>query len=43
MKITDEKKGIFSHFIHKIWTKKFSESYFYYNRLNVSIKSVNNQ
>ena len=43
MKITSEKKGIFSHFIHKIWTNNFSESYFHYNRLKRSIKSVNNQ
>ena len=42
MKITIEKKGIFSDFIHKIWTNNFSESYFHYNSLKVSIKSANN-
>ena len=43
MKITIENKGIFSHFIHIIWTKKFSESHFRYSGLNVSIKSVSSQ
>ena len=43
MKITSEKKDTFLHFIHKIWTNNFSESYFHYNRLKGSIKSVNNQ
>ena len=40
VKITSEKKGIFSHFMHKIGTKNFSESYFHYNRLKVSIKGL---
>ena len=29
MKITSEKKGIFSHFIHIIWTKTINESHFH--------------
>ena len=43
MKITNEKKGIFAHFIYIIGTKSFIESHFHYNGLNVSIKSANNQ
>ena len=43
MKITNEKKGIFAHFIHIRWTKNFRESHFHHNGLNVSIKSANDQ
>ena len=43
MKITNEKKGIFAHFIYIIQTKNFSECHFHYNRLNVSIKSANSK
>ena len=38
MKITSEKKGIFSHYIHMIWTKTFNEGHFHYNGVDVSIK-----
>ena len=38
MKITNEKKGIFAHFIHIIQTKNFSESHFHCDGLNVPLK-----
>ena len=41
--MTNEKKGIFAHFIYIIQTKNFNESHFHCNGLNVSIKSANNQ
>ena len=43
--MTNEKKGIFAHFIHIIQTKNFSdhESHFHCDGLNVSIKSADNQ
>ena len=43
MKITNEKKGVFAHFIHTIQTKNFSENNFHHDGLNVSIKSANDQ
>ena len=43
MKITNEERGIFAHFIHIIQIEDFSESHFHYDGLNVSIKSANNQ
>ena len=42
MKVTNEKKGIFSYYSHKM-NKKFHESHYHHSRLNVLIKSVNNQ
>ena len=41
--MTNEKKGIFAHFIHIIQTKNVNESHFHCDGLNVSIKSANNQ
>ena len=43
MKITNEEKGIFAHFIDIIQAKNFSESHFHCDGLNVSIKSAHNQ
>ena len=41
MKVTNEKKGIFSFNSHNI-NKKFNNSHLHYNGLNVSIESVSN-
>ena len=42
MKVTNEKKGIFSFYLHNM-NKNLNESHFRCSGLYVSIKSVNNQ
>ena len=42
MKVTNEKKGIFS-FYSRNMNKRFHESHYHHSGLHVLIKSVNNQ